>query len=202
MRLDGIGAECIDAPGDPVVKPRTDIDQQVTAMHGQVGLIQPVHPQHAHPVRSRRRIAAQPHQGGGDGKTCCIHQFAQKLAGCRAGVDDAATCVEHWLLGGFHRLNQFGDGGDVALHARLVMAGRGFRRRIGASGELHVLWNVDQHRARPPAGGNVEGFMDGAGQRICVFHQPVMFGAGAGDANGVGLLKRVRTDHEGRHLAG
>ena len=41
-----------------------------------------------------------------------------------------------------------------------------------------------------------------SGQLVGLFDQPVVLGAGAGDAHGVGLLKGVRADHEGRHLTG
>ena len=44
--------------------------------------------------------------------------------------------------------------------------------------------------------------MQGRGQLVSVFNQPVMLGAGTRDADGVGLLKRVRTKQEGRHLTG
>ena len=44
--------------------------------------------------------------------------------------------------------------------------------------------------------------MQRAGQAVGVLDQPVVLGAGAGDANSVGLLERVRADHEGRHLTG
>ena len=40
------------------------------------------------------------------------------------------------------------------------------------------------------------------GQLVGVLGQPVMLGAGAGDADGVRLLKAIRADHEGRHLSG
>jgi hypothetical protein len=44
--------------------------------------------------------------------------------------------------------------------------------------------------------------MDGLGQFCRVLHQPVHLGTGAGDPDGVGLLKPIRADHEGRDLAG
>ena len=43
--------------------------------------------------------------------------------------------------------------------------------------------------------------VDGVGQFVSVAHQPVMFGAGAGDADSVCFLKCVITDHECRHLS-
>ena len=45
FRAEGIKAAC-----DTVVKARTNVDHQITIMHGQVRLIKPVHAQHAQPV--------------------------------------------------------------------------------------------------------------------------------------------------------
>jgi hypothetical protein len=79
------GAEIRDPAGDPVVEARADVDHQVAAMHREVGLVEPVHPQHAQPVLARGRVGAQAHQRRGDRKTRRLDQFAQEqLAGARA----------------------------------------------------------------------------------------------------------------------
>ena len=62
MRLLGLGAEGIDAPGDPVVKTRTDVDHQIAVVHRHIGLIETMHAQHADPLVTRRWITTQPHQ--------------------------------------------------------------------------------------------------------------------------------------------
>ena len=49
---------------------------------------------------------------------------------------------------------------------------------------------------------HMEGLVDRLAQLRRVLHQPVVLGAGPGDAHGVGLLKAVGADHEGRDLAG
>ena len=48
----------------------------------------------------------------------------------------------------------------------------------------------------------MERLMDDARQLICLLHQPVVLGAGAGDADSVSLLERIRANHERGHLAG
>ena len=73
---------------------------------------------------------------------------------------------------------------------------------VGGGGELDVLGDVDEDRAGAAVGGDVEGLVDGLGELGRVLHQPVVLGAGAGDADGVGLLEGVVADHEGRDLAG
>ncbi len=50
-------------------------------------------------------------------------------------------------------------------------------------------------------GGDVEGLVDHLGQLVGLAHQPVMLGAGPGDAHRVGLLEAIGADHEGGHLA-
>lgn len=147
--------------------------------------------------------SAQPHQRRCDRESRRLGQFAQKLAGAGAGIDHPAAGIEDRPLGGFHQLDQPGDGRQVAFLHRLV-AGRLdlFRPDIFAGGELHVLRDVDQHRPRTTRGGDVEGLVDRRRQLVRLFHQPVMLGAGAGDADGIGLLEAVGADQEGRNLPG
>jgi hypothetical protein len=78
MRLLANSGEKSDAAGDPVVEAGADIDHQIAAMHGEVGLVEPVHPQHAEPVLARGRIGAQAHQRRGDRKARGLHQLAQQ----------------------------------------------------------------------------------------------------------------------------
>ena len=73
---------------------------------------------------------------------------------------------------------------------------------IHAERKLHVLRNVDHHRARPAGGRHVERLMQHARQVLDVAHQPVVLGAGARDADGVAFLERVVADQMRRHLAG
>ncbi len=73
---------------------------------------------------------------------------------------------------------------------------------ILALGELDVFGNVHKHRAWTARCGNVKRLVDCTSKLIGVFHKPVVFRAGARDANGVGFLKCVRADHECRHLTG
>ena len=63
MDLFGIGAEISHPAGDPVIKARTNIDHQITAMHCKVGLIKAMHAQHPQPLVTGSRIGPQTHQG-------------------------------------------------------------------------------------------------------------------------------------------
>ena len=200
MRLGRFRAKGIQTAGDPVVKTGADVDHQIAIMHRHVGLIQTMHTQHAQPLIARRRIGAQPHQGRGDRKAGRFDQFAQQLRCRRARVDDAAAGIENRALGLFHRLDQIGDPFDRPFDGGLIAGfDLGFLD-VFAGRELNILWDVDQNRAGAACGRNVKRFVDGFRQAISFLDQPVMLGAGAGDANGVCLLEGVRTDHERRHL--
>ena len=76
------------------------------------------------------------------------------------------------------------------------------RLRIGALGELDVLRDVDHHRSRPAARGDVERLVQHARQILDALHQIVVLGAGPGDADGVALLEGVVADQMRRHLPG
>ena len=192
-----------DQASDPVIKTRTDVDHQVTIMHRHIGFIKPVHAKHAHPVLARPGIGTKPHEGGSDWEASGIHELAQQLA-CRwARVDHTSAGIKHRAFCSFHQRDQFGDLGDVTLElwiivgcVDLLLGG------IGARGELGVLWNVDKNRTRTARTRDVEGVVDRLCQRVGLFGKPVVFGAGAGDANGVRFLEGVRADHKGRNLTG
>ena len=76
VRLGRFRAEGVDAPGEPVIEPRADIDQEIAIMHRHIGLIEAVHAKHAQPVLTRSRITAEPHQRRGDRKARGLDQLA------------------------------------------------------------------------------------------------------------------------------
>ena len=98
--------EGVDAPGHAVVEARAQADHQVAIVHRVVGFVGAVHAQHAEPVRPRGGIGAEPHQRGGDRKAGQLDQFAQRCAGRRPGIDDAAAGVEDRPLGLRHQLHR------------------------------------------------------------------------------------------------
>ena len=200
VRFLRLRAEQIDNAGDTVVKTRADVDHQIAVVHRHIGLVKTVHPQHSQPFVARRRIAAKPHQCRGDGKACRLDQFAQQLRGRGARVDDAAASIKDRAFGRFDGFYQCGDLGHVAFDGRLIMRGRRFLGGVLPRGELHILGDVDKNWTGASAGGHVECLVQDGAQFVGLFHQPIVFGAGAGDAHGVGLLKGVRADHKGRHL--
>jgi len=65
------------------------------------------------------------------------------------------------------------------------------RGRIDAARELHVLGDVDHHRAGPSARGDVKCLVQHAAQIVDAFDEIIMLGAVAGDADRVAFLKGV-----------
>jgi hypothetical protein len=101
-----------------------------------------------------------------------------------------------------HQLDGLRDGRRLTLQAWLIglvldVLGAG----VGSGGELHILGDVDHHRTGPARAGDVERLVQHAGQVIDVADQPVVLGAGPGDADRVALLEGVIADQMGRHLA-
>ena len=73
---------------------------------------------------------------------------------------------------------------------------------IGAVLELDVLGDVHDHRAGTAGGGDLERLVQHAAQLVDVLHQPIVLGAGPGDADRVAFLEGVGADQVGGHLAG
>ena len=67
---------------------------------------------------------------------------------------------------------------------------------------MHVLGNVDHHRAGAAGAGDIEGLVQDARQVLDLAHEIIVLGAMAGDADRVGFLEGVGADQMGRHLAG
>ena len=78
MDLFRMWRERIQPTRDTVIKTRTDADHHIAIMHRHIGLVCPVHPEHAEPLRISRRKRAQTHQGRGDRVAREAHQFAQQ----------------------------------------------------------------------------------------------------------------------------
>ena len=146
--------------GDAVVEARADGDQQVALVHRVVGGDGAVHAEHAHGELVRLGEGAEAHERGG-------HRDAAAEPGRRnsaAAPDDdhAAAHVEHRPLGLVDRLGGGADLPDVALDGGLV-AGQVDRRRPAGSrclAQLEGDGDVDEHRAGPAGGGDVEGLVD------------------------------------------
>ena len=172
-------------------------------MHRVVGFERTVHAEHAEPLLLGRRIGAESHQRRRDRKPRRAHKLAQERRSVGAGIDDAAASVENRLLRRRHHLDGVPNTLQVPLELGLIGLVRDvFLERVGAGGELHVLRNVDDHRAGPAVRSDIEGLVQDARQILDATHKVIMLGAAAGDAGRVAFLEGVGADQVGRHLAG
>ena len=120
-----------------------------------------------------------------------------------AGIDDAAAGIEDRLLRRRHHLDRVPNALEVALELRLIgLVLDVLLERVGAAGELHVLRNVNDHRAGPAVRSNIEGLVQDARQIVDAAHEIIVLGAAAGDAGRIAFLEGVGADQMSRHLAG
>ena len=185
--------------GGAVVETRADHDQQVGFLHRQVGGAAAVHAQHAQVERMRGRQGAQAFQG----------QHGRDLGGVDEGAErrhriaqrNAAAAVDHRLLRLRDQRQRFMQRG-IARCLDGIHSERGMGRQMRRIRHLHVLGQIDQHRAGPAGARQPE--------RLADHHRQVFDAAGdeavldhrQGHAEHVQFLERVGAHQVGRHLAG
>ena len=199
-------------------KANADGDQQIAALHGDVRRVRAVHAQHAQHARVVRRNGAQPHQRGDHRR---IHQIGEgRQLPLRAGENHAAAAVNQRLLRLGNqpgRLLQPGRGLHLVAFQRLALQTKLHRRVLHGElgnqclaggrlilrlGDLHILRDVDQHRAGAAARSDEKRLADDIGQLLHPRHQIVVLGDGHRHAGDIRLLKGVRAHQALRHVAG
>ena len=193
--------EGVDAAGHPVVEAGAHRHQHVGVVHGHVRVVRAVHAEHLEAERMGGRKGPQAHQGGGDRDLGQLGQLPQ--LGVGVGGDDAAAHVEHRPLGAHHGPRRPLDLTRMAVVVRVV----GAHRDLLGPDELRllhqdVLGQVDVHRPRPPADGDVKRLPDDRPQILAVLDQEVVLGGRARDADVIGLLEGVVADQVRGHLPG
>ena len=165
-------AEFLDLAGHAVVESHAARQQQVGSIgdldrvafrvlfeftaHSPVGVGRAMHPEPTERQFVRLGECAQPHDGRGHRDAGGVYQFAQRLAGIC--TDDAAADVEHRSLALFDQPNdliqlkvaRFFALGIKSLDVDLV------REENLCACLLDVLRHINDHRAGPAAGGDLE----------------------------------------------
>ena len=199
-------------------KANADGDQQIAALHGDVRRVRAVHAQHAQHARVVRRNGAQPHQCGDHRR---IHQIGEgRQLPLRAGENHAAAAVDQRLLRLGNQPGRLLQPGlslhlvalqrlalQTKLHRRVLHGELGNQRLAGGRrilrlGDLHILRDVDQHRAGTAARSDEERLADDIGQLLHPRHQIVVLGDGHRHAGDIRLLKGIRAHQALRHVAG
>ena len=197
------GREGIEAAGHAVVEARADRDDQVGAVHRHVRFERAVHPQHPEPLRIVGGEGAEAHQRRGDRRAGEADELAQRRAGIRPGVDDAAAGVEDRPLGRGDHVDRGGNRVGVGFDLRAVAVVLDeFGHRIGAGRDLHILRNVDHHGAGTPVRRDMERLVHDRAETVGVHHEIIVLGAVARDAHRVAFLEGVGADQRRRDLTG
>ena len=160
-----------------------------------------MHADHVQRERVALREHAEAHERRRDRDAGLVRELGELLHG--AGAADAAAGVDERLVARVHELR------EAREHLRVALVG-GFvadavelgGERHGRLADLHVLRQVDEHRAGLAGRGDVERLDDDARQVVHVAHEEVVLRDRARDAAGVGLLEGVVADGPGRDLAG
>ena len=198
-----IGGEGGGLARHPIVKARPNAEHRVRTVHGEIGLIRAVHPDHPEEERVVGGEGPEPHEGAGDGKAQLAREGGEAAGGMGPRVDHPAAEIDDRPLGAAQDIKGGVYGVRVGAQAREARraVSEGLGRAVEAARLLDIFRQIHKHRARTPAGGDGEGLVEDARQVGDIAHEVVVLGASPGDTGRVGLLEGVVADEVGRHLA-
>ena len=146
------------------------------------------------------------HQCGDHPDTSQFGQGSQRIGS--PSLEDPATHVENWSLGGPDEVGRCRDEVDVDLGLRVVarqihLDTVGPRHGRPGVGRVHdVLGDVDQHRPGTSRGGDVERLLDNSRDVLGLGDQKVVLGDRLSDARRIALLEGIGSDRCVGHLSG
>ena len=188
-------------PGDAVVEPGAESQQQVAGVQRVIGIIGAVH---AGPAQGKRivfRESAQTHQGHGDGYVPFMRKFTEFFG--RPGGDDAAARVN---AGGFAFGDCFPDRLDVLcadLWFHRIRDHHVFHFGINWNGFrlLDVLRDIHDDRPGTARGGQFESLEHDLRQVIDIQNEETVLDQRTGHADDIGFLKSVLADEGSADLS-
>jgi hypothetical protein len=194
------GGKVVGIADHPVVKAGTDGQQHVAMLHGHVGFDGAMHARHTEELSVGSGISAKTHQRVGNRKAQAASQLGQLLGAI--GKNDSATGVDHRSLGLQQQMYRLLDLSQMPLDHRVVRTHLDRLRILElALCRGDVLRNIDHHRTRTAAVGDVERLFDRHCQLVDVIDQEVVLHAGAGDSHRIALLEGILPDIGIRHLS-
>src|SRR5712692_2269133 len=197
----GLGREILDASGDAIIKARANCDEAIRVADRCVSAVRTVHPEHSEAQRIGGGEGAKAHQRLAERNAEPTHQLSQ-FGRCTRPLH-TTTDVEERLFTLLDRLDCALDLAGIALYRWLVAAQIDLVRVLeGMLGLLNVLWDIDEDRPGAAVACDVERFLDYAREVLDVLDEIVVLCARTRDADDVGFLEGVITDHRGRHLSG
>ena len=197
----GLRRELGQLAGDAVVKARAHRADQIGLVHRVVRRPRPMHPEHAEPLLVRSRKRPQPHQRARHRKTVAAGELDQLAR--RVRVDDAPAGIDHRAPGRRECLRRLSDLLLVALGRRLIAGQAHIGHRLVLDlAAREVLGDVDQHRPRPTAAGDVKRLVDRPRNLARILDHERVLDDRHRDSDRVRLLKTVGAEQFGPDLAG
>ena len=183
-----------------VIEANAEGKQEIALVDGVVGVDGAMHPEPLEGLGVGFGKAADPHQGGGDRDSGGAGEFEEIRLGARG--DDSAPDVEHGSLSFFDQAKNFVQG-DFIGGGGWMKAGNihdGGPSDLGG-GFLHVLGDIDDHRAWATGGGDMKGLGHDAGDITRMHDEVAVFDDGEGNAEDIGLLESAPADGSGGNLS-
>lgn len=205
----GLRGELGDVTGHTVIEASTDSDDEISLLHGHVGIGRSVHAQHVQGLGVRLVKSTQTLEGRGDRNASLVGQLLQDL-GAIGASKETLTHIQDGLLGDVHKASHTVDGTLELLHAQFT-GSHGRSAGEGGQGAVHrdgftedtggdILGQIDEDRSGAAAGGDFESLLDATGEFSDGLDHDVPLGASTGDTDNIGFLERVGTDQAGGHL--
>ena len=186
-----------------IVEPHPHRDQEVGLIDGVVGVDAPVHAEHV----ERERVVAgehpQTHERHRDRDARLLDKRANLV--CSVGGDHAAAGVDHGPLGPLDGGCNLRDLLRMGRSPRLGMVAGQVHCAVVVGHDLcklNILWQIDEHRARPARGGDVKRLLHHPGEVFGIGDKVVMLGDPAADLHHRRFLKRVGANHARADLTG
>ena len=118
----------------PIVKARPNAEHRVRTVHGEIGLIRAVHPDHPEEERVVGGEGPEPHEGAGDGKAQLAREGGEAAGGMGPRVDHPAAEIDDRPLGAAQDIKGGVYGVRVGAQAREARGGGQRRPRAGGRG--------------------------------------------------------------------
>ena len=179
---------------DAIIPACPDGDDQIAVHHRLVGVGGAMHSEHSEMQRVVFRDGSLAEQGIDHRSVQLFGKQGDGLAGIRD--HGAVAHVEHGLLGARKQLRQKLQVFRLRVLGQMIAGQVHFTGVLGLAGRRsHVLGQIDQHRARPACGGDVEGLAHHPRHVVGALHQIAVLHHLVGDAGDVGFLEGVFAEH-------
>ncbi|MNC16608.1 hypothetical protein D3C75_644670 [compost metagenome] len=195
--------EAIQLAGHTVIKPGTDVDQQIALLNSIIRCISSVHTGHSHPQLIRTRITAESQQSGCNRDFCPLHEFIHCFMS--SGVDYPAACNNDRTFRGRNGPNQLIQLELVRNRTRVIAAEVNallLHWTIQCLGSRYILRNVDQYRTFAAGVRDMESFMNDARKFFNITNQVAVLRNRHRNACNIRFLESISSNQAGEDISG